>query len=106
MDNDVFRTTAGRLTAKELDSLMTLSEKNKDIDLGAYPAWLYAEEVGLERGDMGHPRSPWKSEVSIPMDITLRVIGRKRMAEIENDFDDFDDDEYEAADELADFLFG
>ena len=102
MDN-VFRTTAGRLTAKELDSLMTLSEKNRDIDLGAYPAWLYAEEIGLERGDMGHPRSPWKTEVTIPMDIALRVIGRKRMAEIENDFND---DEYDEADELADFLFG
>lgn len=102
MDN-VFRTTAGRLTAKELDSLMTLSEKNRDIDLGAYPAWLYAEEIGLELGDMGHPRSPWKTEVTIPMDIALRVIGRKRMAEIENDFND---DEYDEADELADFLFG
>lgn len=102
MDN-VFRTTAGRLTAKELDTLMELSEKNSDIDLGAYPAWLYAEEVGLERGDMGHPRSPWKSEVSIPMDIALRVIGEKRIAEIENDFDD---EEYDEADELADFLFG
>lgn len=101
--DDVFRTTAGRLTAKELDSLMELSEKNSDIDLGAYPAWLYAEETGLERGDMGRPRSPWKSEVTIPMDIALKVIGRKRIAEIENDFDD---EEYDEADELADFLFG
>lgn len=105
MDNDVFRTTAGRLTAKELDTLMTLSEKNSDIDLGAYPAWLYAEEIGLERGDMGHPRSPWKSEGSIPMDVALKVIGRKRMAEIENNDDD-EEDEYDEADELADFLFG
>ena len=102
MDN-VFRTTAGRLTAKELDSLMALSEKNSDINLGAYPAWLYAEEIGLERGDMGHPRSPWKSGVIIPMDIALKVIGKKRIAEIENDFDD---EEYDEADELADFLFG
>ena len=102
MDN-VFRTAAGKLTAKELDSLMALSEKNSDINLGAYPAWLYAEEVGLERGDMGRPRSPWKSEVSIPMDIALKVIGKRRMAEIEKDFDD---EEYDEADELADFLFG
>ena len=101
--NGNFEIMLGVLSEKEFERLEELSRERKDIQLGAWNAWCFAEEVGLEPGDCGYPMNVEESIVTVPMDIALRVIGRKRMAEIENDFND---DEYDEADELADFLFG